>query len=165
MYEYEHWPMAVAAVSIFIGLNPAASAQDDLERGKSGAQIFANDCALCHKTPQAVLKGGAPGEGFLRQHYTSSRESAASVAAYLRGIRAPVSAGGGSKSKSTARPQGKGAPKATGEHAKDKNKKEAKPADQKPAAAEAKPADTSSDVKASEPKPSDNKEQPESKKE
>ena len=65
--------------------------------GKSGAQIFANDCALCHKTPQAVLKGGAPGEGFLRQHYTSSRESAASVAAYLRGIRAPVSAGGGSK--------------------------------------------------------------------
>ncbi len=42
-----------------------AGAQEDLEKGKSGAQIFATDCAICHKTPQAVIKGGAPGEGFL----------------------------------------------------------------------------------------------------
>jgi mono/diheme cytochrome c family protein len=53
-----------------------------LEKGKSGAQIFATDCAICHKTPQADVKGVAPAEGFMRQHYTSSQQSAASVAAY-----------------------------------------------------------------------------------
>ncbi|SRR4051794_20853773 len=149
----------VTAASVFIWLNAAASAQDDLERGKSGAQIFAADCALCHKTPQAVLKGGAPGEGFLRQHYTSGRESAAAVAAYLRGIRVPVSAGVANK-KSAAKPAAKGAPKA-GEQGKDKS--DAKPADQKPAAVEAKPAEKPSGVKASEPKPSKKKKQPDSK--
>ena len=151
----------VTAVSISIGLNATASAQDNLERGKSGAQIFAADCALCHKTPQAVLKGGAPGEGFLRQHYSSSRETAASVAAYLRGLKAPAAAERASNPKSAAKPGAKGAPKPAGEQGKDK--KDAKPADQKPAAE--KPADKPSDVKMSEPKAPETKEQPDSKKE
>ena len=133
----------IAAGLTVISLSSAASAQEDLEKGKSGAQIFATDCAICHKTPQAAVKGGAPGEGFLRQHYTSSQQSAAAVAAYLRTIRVPASAERGSKSKGT--------PKAT---AKPKGNKDAKPADQKPAV-EAKP---------SEPKAPEKKEQPAEKK-
>lgn len=63
-----------------------ACAQENLEQGKSGAQLYATDCAICHKSVQALLREGYPTEGFLRVHYTSSREMAAEVFAYLRGV-------------------------------------------------------------------------------
>src|SRR5450759_2680535 len=73
-----------------------ARAQESLDSGKTPAQLFASDCAICHKTPQGLAKaGGLLGlDTFLRQHYTASRESAAAIAAYLqavgRGSPAPV---------------------------------------------------------------------------
>jgi mono/diheme cytochrome c family protein len=62
-----------------------AGAQENLDSGKSGAQLFASNCALCHKSAQALRKsGGVLGlSGFLREHYTSSRESAAIIATSL----------------------------------------------------------------------------------
>lgn len=129
-----------AAGLLAFALVSAASAQEDFDKGKSGAQLFASDCAICHKTPQAVVKGGPPGEGFLRQHYSSSWQSAAAVAAYLRGIKAPASAERGSKPKS-AKPAG----------AKAKSNKEAKPS-------ETKPSEKPSDAKASEAKTPEKKE-------
>lgn len=144
-----------AAGLLAFALVSAASAQEDFDKGKSGAQLFASDCAICHKTPQAVVKGGPPGEGFLRQHYSSSWQSAAAVAAYLRGIKAPASAERGSKPKS-AKPSARGGAQPAGE--KTKGNKEAKPAEAKPAAAETKPAEKPSDAKASEPKASEKKE-------
>jgi hypothetical protein len=58
-----------------------------LDKGKTAAQLYATDCAICHKSPQSITQ--APGlfglESFLREHYTASRESAASIAAYLKG--------------------------------------------------------------------------------
>lgn len=129
----------VVAGFLAISLSAGASAQEDLERGKSGAQIFTSDCAICHKTPQAVLKGGAPGEGFLRQHYTSSRETAASVAAYLRGIKAPARVERAAKPKSAAKTGDKAEPKPAGDKAK--ATKEAKPSEPKAAPAEAKPSE------------------------
>src|SRR5262249_52168736 len=65
----------------------SAVARETLGRNKSPAQTFASDCAVCHKSPQGLAKsaGGLFGaEGFLREHYTSSRESAAALANYLR---------------------------------------------------------------------------------
>ena len=71
-----------------------AGAQDNLDRGKTGAQLYASDCAICHKTPQKLALGNAGGifglGSFLREHYTASRESAAVIAAYLNGIRQSV---------------------------------------------------------------------------
>lgn len=67
----------------------SAAAQETLGRGKSPAQTFASDCAVCHKSPQGLARsaGGLFGvEGFLREHYTSSRESAAALANYLRSV-------------------------------------------------------------------------------
>ncbi|HWK97353.1 MAG TPA: hypothetical protein VNR39_18195 [Pseudolabrys sp.] len=62
-----------------------ASAQDVRDRGKTAQQIFASDCALCHKSPQGLAKaGGLFGlDSFLREHYTASRETAALLARYL----------------------------------------------------------------------------------
>ena len=63
-------------------------AQTDLDAGKSGPQLFAQDCAACHRSPQGLLKNISSFGlvGFLRQHYTSSSASANTVAAYLQGV-------------------------------------------------------------------------------
>lgn len=54
---------------------------------KPPAALFASDCtgAGCHKGPQGLNKGQGFGglAGFLREHYTNSRESAAALAGYL----------------------------------------------------------------------------------
>jgi len=139
-----------AAGLAFVVLAGGASAQEDLEKGKSGAELFAKDCAICHKTPQAVVKGGSPGEGFLRQHYTSGSQTAAILAAYLRGIQPPA--------ERAARPK----PKAKPAGAKPKAAEDAKPA------SESKPADmkvSEPKAKPSKKKASEKKDQPADKKE
>jgi hypothetical protein len=64
----------------------SAHAQGDLDQGKTAAQLYASACATCHKSPQSVAKTkwffGL--ESFLRQHYTSTSESAAILAVYLK---------------------------------------------------------------------------------
>jgi hypothetical protein len=66
----------------------SVSAQENLERGKTATQLYATNCASCHKSPQSVTKTtrifGL--ESFLREHYTPSSQSAATIAAYLNGL-------------------------------------------------------------------------------
>jgi len=68
-------------------LASSAGAQGNLDEGKTAAQIYASACATCHKSPQSVPNSrwlfGL--ESFLRQHYTTSHESAAILAGYLKG--------------------------------------------------------------------------------
>ena len=33
----------------------SAGAQENLDQGKTGAQLYASDCAICHKSPQGLL--------------------------------------------------------------------------------------------------------------
>jgi len=112
-----------------------ASAQENLDAGKSGAQLYQSNCAICHKSAQALDKsgGGLFGlESFLREHYTSSRESAAAISAYLNTV------GGGP---AQAHPVRKKAGK----------KKEAKP-ETKPDSKDAKPAEAKPEEKKSDEK-------------
>ncbi|MGA2565329.1 MAG: hypothetical protein ABSF41_00720 [Pseudolabrys sp.] len=76
--------MAVLALAV----TARVAAQENLDSGKTGAQLYAADCAICHKSPQALNKsGGLFGlSTFLREHYTASRESAATIANYLQSI-------------------------------------------------------------------------------
>ena len=70
-------------------LPPGVSRGENFSAGKSPAQLFASDCtgAGCHKGPQGLGKNGGIGlAGFLREHYTNSRESAAALANYLSKI-------------------------------------------------------------------------------
>jgi hypothetical protein len=68
-----------------------ARAQVNIDQDKSPAHIFASDCAVCHKSTRGLAngRGSSALSGFLAEHYTSSKEEAASVAAYV------LSAGGG----------------------------------------------------------------------
>lgn len=65
----------------------SAAAQGNLDQGKTAVQLYASACATCHKSRQTVssTKWLFGLESFLRQHYTSSSESAAILAAYLKG--------------------------------------------------------------------------------
>lgn len=65
-----------------------AGAQENLDLGKTPAQLYASNCAICHKSPQGLTeKAGVFGlANFLREHYTASRESAAAIAAYVQSV-------------------------------------------------------------------------------
>jgi hypothetical protein len=94
------WGCAAVMAAICIGLAPYAWAQQsEAPSGSKGenfsakppAQLFATDCtgAGCHKSPQGLAKQYGIGlAGFLREHYTNSRESAAALANYLNGLPA-----------------------------------------------------------------------------
>jgi hypothetical protein len=83
----------LCGIRLAIGLSAAclvglAGAQESLEQGKNPAQLFASDCSICHKSPQGLARaGGMFGvEGFLREHYTTGRGTAAAIANYLNSM-------------------------------------------------------------------------------
>ena len=84
----------VAVGLVVLAVASSAAAQGNLDQGKSAAELYTSACATCHKSPQNVSKTkwlfGL--ESFLRQHYTSSSESAAILAAYLKGQEKPSAA-------------------------------------------------------------------------
>ena len=132
--------LAIGVLAVLAAV-PAA-AQDSLDRGKTGAQLYAANCALCHKSPAGLAKaGGLFGlSNFLRDHYTASRESAAAISAYLDSVER------------AAPPSRRAPPKRTATGSKGDRKPEpAKPGDAKPS--ETKPTET----KASETKPTESK--------
>jgi hypothetical protein len=82
----------VPAIGLLVGLAPVlAQAQTNIDQGKSPAEIFATDCATCHKSARGLAngRGSLSLASFLVEHYTSSRDQAAALAAYVMG------AGGG----------------------------------------------------------------------
>ncbi len=149
-------------------------AQDNFDAGKTPAQLYASDCAICHKTPQGLTKGGGVFglTAFLREHYTASREAAAAIASYLQSVDKgpPAQATKRTPGKRTTKGEEKGKPgepkageiksetpksseSKTGKTKSDESKSgDAKPSETKPS--EAKTSDTKSgEPKAVESKP------------
>ena len=159
-----------------------AIAQENLDQGKSAAQLFASNCSACHKSPQGLAKaGGILGlDSFLREHYTASKESAGALAAYLKSMDTPAAPARGAKrtakgdekskadekKKSGAKASDKASDKAGDQKGTEKkpdtgvepkaseSKSESKPADAKPS--DGRPAD----IVAPEPKSGDAKPSP-----
>jgi hypothetical protein len=67
-----------------------AHAQVNIDQGKSAAEIFAGDCATCHKSARGLANGrnSLTLSAFLREHYTSSSQQASMLAAYVLGAGA-----------------------------------------------------------------------------
>lgn len=143
----------ICMVGFLLILGVPLRAQENLDFGKSPAQLFASDCAICHKSPQglAAKGGGMLGlESFLRQHYTASRESAAVIAKYLQAAgNAPAASGRAGK-----RPSKSDASKSDDKaKAGDKKPDTAKPAETKPGEGKSgAAAPKAAEPKASEPK-------------
>ncbi len=145
-------------VAIFaLGFSGAAQAQESLDAGKSGAQLFASDCVICHKSPQGLTKsGGLFGlDSFLREHYTASRESAGAIAAYLNAVdRAAGPSDRGRAKRGEGKSESKG--KKSGSKSSDKKSDDTKSGDTK--SGDTKPGDSKSgDSKSGDSKPSDSK--------
>jgi mono/diheme cytochrome c family protein len=64
-----------------------AHAQTNLDQGKSASQIFASACAECHKAAHGLSHGrnSSALADFLGEHYTTNRDQAAALAAYVLG--------------------------------------------------------------------------------
>jgi hypothetical protein len=73
------WPTWIAGVMVACITAPAGS-QDNIDAGKSPAQMFADTCSACHRRPQELRRASA---GFLRRHYTTGPVEASAMAAYL----------------------------------------------------------------------------------
>ncbi len=143
--------MIAAAIGIILLCGTGmVRAQENLDQGKTPAQLFASDCAICHKSPRGLSRaGGVFGlQNFLRAHYTASVQSATALAAYLQAVdrQAPPPRKRTTRRPPTDPPAPKARPKA-GEPEKsaqpDGSREAAKPDADKPAAeapAEAAPA-------------------------
>ncbi len=121
------------AIGLFAALTPGAMpvlahAQTNIDQGKTPAQIFAQDCAACHKATRGLANGknSLSLTLFLREHYTTSREQAAALAAYVLG------AGGAEPAKPGQKPGQ--------ERAKNEDPKNAEPKNAEPKNAEPKTA-------------------------
>ena len=74
----------MAGVALAAGMSDPASAQSNLDAGKSAAQMFVQGCSTCHRSPQEVV--GASSD-FLLEHYTTGPRQAEAMAAYLATVR------------------------------------------------------------------------------
>lgn len=81
------WLVIVGMASLPTG---AFGQVTDYSAGKSPAQLFATDCSACHQSARGLAKGRDQRSlsGFLREHYTTKQESAATLAAFLAGAPA-----------------------------------------------------------------------------
>lgn len=82
--------LSLATAMLLIGLAAPSSlivpaSAQNLEAGKSPAQLFSGNCSVCHKSARGLLKSVAPGQlpSFLRQHYTTSADMAKIMSSYV----------------------------------------------------------------------------------
>ena len=134
--------IGLALVVLALGLAGPAGAVENLDSGKTGAQLYASDCAICHKSPASLARaGGIFGlSSFLREHYTASSQSADAIAAYLQSVARPQAPG---KRTGATKRTAKGDEKAKAGDGKPGTAKPGKPAEAK-----------TSEPKSSEPKSS-----------
>ena len=76
------WTVGCLAAALQI---TAADAQGNIDAGKTPAQIFGDTCSACHRSARDLRRASA---SFLRAHYTTGSEEAASMANYLAGLAA-----------------------------------------------------------------------------
>jgi mono/diheme cytochrome c family protein len=68
----------------------AAAFGQNLDAGKSGAQIFSEVCSNCHRSPRELRSNAST--SFLREHYTTGGDMASTMANYLSGTGSPPGA-------------------------------------------------------------------------
>jgi hypothetical protein len=84
--------MPIVGLLSILAPSAAFAQATNLDQGKSASQIFSAACAECHKAAHGLAKGKSADTvaEFLREHYTTSRDQAASLAAYVVGGRDSV---------------------------------------------------------------------------
>ena len=83
-------PRVRSLTIIIVALTGGLARPQDLDRGKSGAQLFATNCVTCHHSPKGLAQDRFSWtlSSFLQQHYTDNPASAQVLTAYLQSIDA-----------------------------------------------------------------------------
>jgi hypothetical protein len=126
---FSAWLLGMLAGTLVV---PAAG--QNLDAGKSPAQIFSEVCANCHRSSRD-FRGGVS-TSFLREHYTTSSDMASTMAAYLSGARSDPRAGQPPAARSPAAASagnGRDSPTDTTRDARRPQIGDAKPGEGKPA--------------------------------
>ena len=78
--------LASIVVVAVTSAEPALS-QTNIDQGKPASELFANYCAVCHKSTRGLANGRSSLtlSMFLREHYAASGQQAAALAAYVIG--------------------------------------------------------------------------------
>jgi mono/diheme cytochrome c family protein len=135
--------LALAAAALALIFAGPAAAQDNYDQGKTGPQLFASDCGICHESPRGLMKTVSPSglTSFLSVHYTASGEVAARIAAYLTSVDQGGPAPAPARARTAKKPKGAEASKSGDKSAgSDAKASDAKASDAK--ASGAKPADS-----------------------
>jgi hypothetical protein len=76
--------------------------QTNIDQGKPASELFANYCAVCHKSTRGLANGRSNFtlSLFLREHYAASSQQAAALAAYVIGAGGNAPAGKPERAKS-----------------------------------------------------------------
>jgi len=77
--------LSLAAAGLVGCLVATAGWAQNLDAGKSPAQLFNGSCSACHKSARGLLRTVPPSSlpGFLRQHYTTGTDMAQALSGYL----------------------------------------------------------------------------------
>jgi hypothetical protein len=129
---------AAAAVAV-ISVGPTLG-QTNIDQGKPASELFANYCAVCHKSTRGLANGRSSLSLslFLREHYAASGQQAAALAAYVIGAGGNAPA---AKPEQHARPEEPKGQEAKGQESKGQESKgqESKGHEAKPRAAAVSP--------------------------
>jgi mono/diheme cytochrome c family protein len=87
-----NWRGLIAAATLLLA--GAAAQAENLDAGKSGARLFADNCKTCHRSARGLAKGRfrLTLYLFLQKHYSSGSDSASALASYLQSVDAPPAA-------------------------------------------------------------------------
>lgn len=88
------WLVLGATVALIGTLLDADGAKaQNLDEGKSAPRLFADSCATCHRNPRGLAKGRARPAlfAFLKEHYSTSSDTASELANYLASVDTPQS--------------------------------------------------------------------------
>ncbi len=75
--------LAIWIIAVGGSFAGTALAQSNLDAGKSAAQIFADTCNACHRSPREIKKTSP---AFMREHYTTGMREAVMMANYLASV-------------------------------------------------------------------------------
>jgi hypothetical protein len=83
--------MGLPALFVVGALTGAFAQTQNIDQDKSAINLFADTCKACHSSPRGLAKNRYSWtlSLYLRQHYTSSSNSAQALAAYLQSVDTP----------------------------------------------------------------------------
>jgi hypothetical protein len=71
-----------------VALAGSGAHAQNLDQGKSATHLFADSCATCHRSASSLARGRSRSQlfQFLQEHYATSSNTAAELAAYLAAV-------------------------------------------------------------------------------